>query len=189
MAAALLDHLAAGRVRVNSAGSHPASQLNPAVVQAMAKIGLDISREFSKPLTTGQVQAADVVITMGCGGTCPVFPGQRYLDWDAVRSRRPRRQRCPAYPRRDQPSGPGAAHGAGSPATVNRPGPALLPSWRLMPVTLMVSRASVVHDPPPLLPAWPGSGHHSPSKIIPHISGAGRPARLAPATMRARYRP
>ncbi len=82
MAAALLDHEAAGRVRVTSAGSQPASQLNPAVVAAMAEIGLDISREHPKPLTTGNVQAADVVITMGCGDTCPVFPGKRYLDWD-----------------------------------------------------------------------------------------------------------
>ena len=82
MAAALLDHAAAGRVRVTSAGSQPASQLNPAVVQAMAEIGLDISDEFPKPLTTGNVQAADVVITMGCGDACPVFPGKRYLDWD-----------------------------------------------------------------------------------------------------------
>jgi arsenate reductase (thioredoxin) len=82
MAAALLDHEAAGRVRVTSAGSQPASQLNPAAVQAMAEVGLDISREFPKPLTTGQVRAADIVITMGCGDACPVFPGQRYLDWD-----------------------------------------------------------------------------------------------------------
>ena len=82
MAAALLDHQAAGRVRVTSAGSQPADQLNPAVVQAMAEIGLDISDEFPKPLTTGKVQAADVVITMGCGDACPVYPGKRYLDWD-----------------------------------------------------------------------------------------------------------
>ncbi len=82
MAAALLDHLAAGRVHVTSAGSQPADQLNPAVVQAMAEIGLDISREFPKPLTTDKVQAADVVITMGCGDACPVYPGKRYLDWD-----------------------------------------------------------------------------------------------------------
>jgi len=82
MAAALLDHQAAGRVRVTSAGSQPAAQLNPAVVQAMAEIGLDISREFPKPLTADKVQAADVVITMGCGDACPVYPGKRYLDWD-----------------------------------------------------------------------------------------------------------
>jgi protein-tyrosine-phosphatase len=82
MAAALLDHEAAGRVRVSSAGSQPADQLNPAVVAAMAEIGLDISREFPKPLTTDKVQAADVVITMGCGDSCPIFPGKRYLDWD-----------------------------------------------------------------------------------------------------------
>ena len=82
MAAALLDHAAAGRVQVASAGSQPADQLNPAVVQAMAEIGLDISREYPKPLTTGKVQAADVVVTMGCGDACPVYPGKRYLDWD-----------------------------------------------------------------------------------------------------------
>ena len=82
MAAALLDREAAGRVRVTSAGSQPASELNPAVVAAMAEVGLDISREFPKPLTTDKVQAADVVITMGCGDACPVFPGKRYLDWD-----------------------------------------------------------------------------------------------------------
>jgi protein-tyrosine-phosphatase len=82
MAAALLDREAAGRVRVSSAGSQPASELNPAVVAAMAEIGLDISREFPKPLTTDKVQAADVVITMGCGDACPVYPGKRYLDWD-----------------------------------------------------------------------------------------------------------
>ena len=82
MAAAMLDHQAAGRVRVSSAGSQPASQLNPAVVQAMAEIGLDITRELPKRLTTDQVRAADVVITMGCGDACPVFPGKRYLDWE-----------------------------------------------------------------------------------------------------------
>ena len=82
MAAALLAREAAGRVRVTSAGSQPADQLNPAVVQAMAEIGLDISREFPKPLTTEKVQAADVVITMGCGDACPIYPGKRYEDWD-----------------------------------------------------------------------------------------------------------
>jgi arsenate reductase (thioredoxin) len=82
MAAALLDHEAAGRVHVTSAGSQPADQLNPAVVQALAEIGLDISREFPKPLTDDKVQAADVVITMGCGDACPIYPGKRYLDWD-----------------------------------------------------------------------------------------------------------
>jgi len=82
MAAALLDRQGAGRVRVRSAGSQPTSQLNPAVVQAMAEIGLDISRELPKRLMTDQVRAADIVITMGCGDACPVFPGKRYLDWD-----------------------------------------------------------------------------------------------------------
>ena len=82
MAAALLDQQAAGRVHVTSAGSQPAAELNPAVVQAMVEIGLDISREFPKALTADKVQAADVVITMGCGDACPIYPGKRYLDWD-----------------------------------------------------------------------------------------------------------
>jgi arsenate reductase (thioredoxin) len=82
MAAALLDQQAAGRLRVSSAGSQPADQLNPAVVQAMAEIGLDISARVPRRLTGDQVQAADVVITMGCGDACPVYPGRRYLDWD-----------------------------------------------------------------------------------------------------------
>jgi len=82
MAAALLDHQAAGRVHVTSAGSQPADQLNPAVVQAMAEIGLDLSHEYPKLLTAGKVQGADVVITMGCGDACPVYPGKRYLAWD-----------------------------------------------------------------------------------------------------------
>jgi protein-tyrosine-phosphatase len=81
MAAALLDHHAAGQVVVRSAGSQPANQLNPAVVEAMAELGLDISKEFPKPLTDDAVKASDVVITMGCGDECPYFPGKTYLDW------------------------------------------------------------------------------------------------------------
>jgi arsenate reductase (thioredoxin) len=82
MAAALLDQQAAGRVRVTSAGSQPADELNPAVVQAMAEIGLDISRHYPKRLTGDNVEAADIVVTMGCGDACPVYPGKRYLDWE-----------------------------------------------------------------------------------------------------------
>ncbi|MEU9020092.1 arsenate reductase ArsC [Actinomadura sp. NPDC048394] len=81
MAAALLDHHAGGRVRVRSAGSAPAAEINPAVRAVMAERGLDLSKEFPKPLTGEAVRAADVVITMGCGDVCPVFPGKRYLDW------------------------------------------------------------------------------------------------------------
>ncbi|GAA4298524.1 protein-tyrosine-phosphatase [Actinomadura luteofluorescens] len=81
MAAAYLTHLAGDRVEVRSAGSEPADQVNPAVVQAMAEEGIDISTEIPKVLTIDAVQASDVVITMGCGDTCPVFPGKRYLDW------------------------------------------------------------------------------------------------------------
>ena len=82
MAAALLDHLAEGRVHVRSAGTTPADEIDPAVVAAMAEIGLDLSEAFPKPLTTEVVEEADVVITMGCGDACPIFPGTRYLDWD-----------------------------------------------------------------------------------------------------------
>ncbi len=82
MAAALLDHHARGRVRVRSAGSIPADEVNPAVIAVMAEVGLDLSKEFPKPLTTDAVHAADVVITMGCGDACPFFPGKRYLDWE-----------------------------------------------------------------------------------------------------------
>jgi protein-tyrosine-phosphatase len=82
MAAALLDHHAAGRVLVRSAGSDPADGFNPAVVEAMAEMGLDISQEFPKPLTDDAVAGSDVVVTMGCGDACPIYPGKRYLDWD-----------------------------------------------------------------------------------------------------------
>ncbi len=81
MAAALLDHHAGGRVVVRSAGSAPADTVNPAVVEVMAELGLDISREFPTPLTDDAVRASDVVITMGCGDACPFYPGKRYLDW------------------------------------------------------------------------------------------------------------
>jgi protein-tyrosine-phosphatase len=82
MAAALLDHYAAGRVVVRSAGSEPADAINPAVGEVMAELGLDLSREVPKPLTTDAVRGSDVVITMGCGDACPFFPGKRYLDWE-----------------------------------------------------------------------------------------------------------
>ena len=82
MAAGLLDHHAAGAVEVRSAGSEPADRINPAVVEAMAEVGVDISREFPKPLTDDAVRGADVVVSMGCGDACPVFPGTRHLDWE-----------------------------------------------------------------------------------------------------------
>jgi arsenate reductase (thioredoxin) len=82
MAAALLDNLAGGRVTVRSAGSEPADRINPRVAAAMQEIGLDVSREHPKPLTGAAVAAADVVITMGCGDACPIYPGKRYEDWE-----------------------------------------------------------------------------------------------------------
>ncbi|GAA3463765.1 arsenate reductase ArsC [Saccharothrix longispora] len=81
MAAALLQHHGLGRVEVRSAGSAPAGQVNPAAAQALAEWGLDVTAEVPKKLTTEAVEASDVVVTMGCGDTCPLFPGKRYLDW------------------------------------------------------------------------------------------------------------
>jgi arsenate reductase (thioredoxin) len=81
MAAALLDHYAEGRVHVRSAGSAPADEINPEVVTAMSELGIDVSKEFPKPMTDEVVEAADAVITMGCGDACPIYPGKRYEDW------------------------------------------------------------------------------------------------------------
>jgi protein-tyrosine-phosphatase len=81
MAAAFLSHLSGGAVEVRSAGSEPADQVNPAAVQAMAEVGIDITAEQPKILTDQAVRESDVVITMGCGDTCPFYPGKRYEDW------------------------------------------------------------------------------------------------------------
>ena len=78
----LLDHYAAGRIDVRSAGSEPVADLNPSVVAVLAERGLDAAREFPKPLTDEDALRADVIVTMGCGDTCPVVPGKRSLDWD-----------------------------------------------------------------------------------------------------------
>lgn len=82
MAAALLARQAAGDVIVRSAGSAPASEINPSVVTAMAEVGIDLSHELPKGLNDEMVRMADVVVTMGCGDACPVYPGKRYVDWD-----------------------------------------------------------------------------------------------------------
>ena len=82
MAAGFLTTLSHGRVEVRSAGSMPADQVNPAAVQAMAEVGIDIADQQPKILTADAVQASDVVITMGCGDACPIFPGKRYEDWE-----------------------------------------------------------------------------------------------------------
>jgi protein-tyrosine-phosphatase len=81
MAAALLDAKSEGRVRVRSAGSAPAEAINPLVVEVMSESGLDLTKAFPKRLTDDAVRAADVVITMGCGDACPVYPGKQYEDW------------------------------------------------------------------------------------------------------------
>ena len=81
MAAAFLTHLAGDQIEVRSAGSAPADTINPSVVEALKEIGIDISNETPKILTTSAVEQSDVVITMGCGDACPFFPGKRYLDW------------------------------------------------------------------------------------------------------------
>jgi protein-tyrosine-phosphatase len=82
IAAALLERHAAGRVRVRSAGSEPADRLNPAVLEAMAEVGIDLSAERPQLLDPAVVRTSDVVITMGCGDACPIFPGVRYEDWE-----------------------------------------------------------------------------------------------------------
>ena len=82
MAAGLVDLRSGGRIGVRSAGSAPVDEIDPAVAEAMAEIGVDLSREFPKPLTDDAVRASDVVITMGCGDACPIFPGRRYEDWE-----------------------------------------------------------------------------------------------------------
>ena len=82
MAAAFLTNLSQGAIEVRSAGSQPAEKVNPAAVEAMAELGIDMSAEVPKVLTTEAVKESDVVITMGCGDTCPIFPGKRYEDWE-----------------------------------------------------------------------------------------------------------
>ena len=82
MAAGLLTKMAGERVSVRSAGSEPADQLNPRVVEAMKEIGIDVGAEVPKPLTGNMVKAADIVVTMGCGDACPIYPGKRYEDWE-----------------------------------------------------------------------------------------------------------
>jgi arsenate reductase len=81
MAAGLVKLRSEGRIHVRSAGSDPGGTINPAVIEAMDELGVDLSEEFPKPLTDEVVRAADVVITMGCGDACPIFPGKRYEDW------------------------------------------------------------------------------------------------------------
>lgn len=81
MAAGFLAHLSGGRIEVRSAGSAPAEAVNPAAIEAMAEVGIDVAGQSPKILTTDAVEASDVVITMGCGDTCPIFPGKSYRDW------------------------------------------------------------------------------------------------------------
>ena len=101
MAAGLVKLRSEGRIHVRSAGSDPGEEINPAVIAAMEEVGVDMAEEFPKPLTDEVVRAADVVITMGCGDACPIYPGKRYEDWTlddpAVRTRD-----GPAHPRRDR---------------------------------------------------------------------------------------
>ncbi len=84
MAAALLHRAAQGRVRARSAGSSPADEINATVRRAMLEVGVDLEPERPKPLTTEAVRAADVVVVMGCGDACPVYPGKRYIEWDVA---------------------------------------------------------------------------------------------------------
>jgi len=112
MAAALLEHHAQGRVRVRSGGSAPGDRINPAAVAAMKEIGIDMSREQPKLMTDEAVQASDVVVTMGCGDACPVYPGKRYEDWK-LDDPAGRSLEESAHPGRDRATGQGAAGRAG----------------------------------------------------------------------------
>ena len=106
MAAGWLTHLAGDRIEVRSAGSEPADRINPVAVEAMREVGIDITGEQPKILTVDDVRDSDVVITMGCGDTCPIFPGKRYEDWEL-----------------EDPAGQGHRDGAARPRRDPRPGP------------------------------------------------------------------
>ena len=108
------SQMAAGLVKLRSDGTHPrplgrqrrpGSEINPAVVEAMKELGVDMSEEFPKPLTDEVVQAADVVITMGCGDACPIFPGKRYEDWELDDPAGQDRRDGASHPRRDRQAG------------------------------------------------------------------------------------
>ena len=105
MAAGLVKLRSEGRIHVRSAGSAPADEVNPAVVQAMTEIGVDMSEEFPKPLTDEVVRAADVVITMGCGDACPIYPGKRYEDWELEDPADQDVDDCPPHPGRRRRAG------------------------------------------------------------------------------------
>ena len=115
MAAGLVTLRSDGRIAVRSAGSAPASEINPVVVEAMAEIGVDLGEEFPKPLTDEVVRAADVVITMGCGDACPIFPGKRYEDWELDDPAGQDLAAVRADPGRDRRARPGARRRARSP--------------------------------------------------------------------------
>ncbi len=102
MALGWFTALAQGRAVAWSGGSEPGAEINPAAIEAMAEVGIDITQEYPKPWTKEIVKAADVVVTMGCGDTCPYYPGKRYEDWDLRRPRRARRRCSSADSRRDQ---------------------------------------------------------------------------------------
>ena len=84
MAAALAEHLSAGRVHVRSAGSAPTGEINPSTITVLGERGIDLTEAYPKPLSDSVVRAADVIVTMGCGDACPIYPGKRYLDWDVA---------------------------------------------------------------------------------------------------------
>ena len=109
MAAGLLNKLAEGRVHVRTAGSDPGEEINPAAVEAMAEVGVDLSQEFPKPLTDEFVRAADAVITMGCGDACPIYPGKRYEDWELEDPAGRGRGDGSRDPQRDRAASSGAA--------------------------------------------------------------------------------
>ena len=105
MAAALLNAEAKGRIRVRSAGSMPAAELDPAVVAAMSEMGLDLTKDYPKPLTDDVVRASDVIIIMGCGDSCPIYPGKRHEDWELTDPAGPSKRSVPSATRSTTGSG------------------------------------------------------------------------------------
>lgn len=117
MAMGFFQHLAGEGAVAWSGGSEPGNEVNPAAIAAMSERGIDISREFTKPWTDEIVRAADVVVSMGCGDACPVFPGKRYLEWTLDDPMRPVRRRRPPHPRRHRAPRPRASRRPGRPGT------------------------------------------------------------------------
>lgn len=138
MAQGFLTHLAGDRIKVRSAGTEPGGRINPAAIEAMAEVGIDITAQTPKILTPDTVQSSDVVITMGCGDNCPYFPGVDYRDWKLDDPMRPRHRRRPTHPRRN--SRPHRTTHHRTPARANLTCPVARPASTSTPVEPLLNR-------------------------------------------------